>query len=476
MNTSLQFSQMGLIDDLLRALADDGYTNPTPIQAQSLPVTLKGHDVLACAQTGTGKTAAFALPILQQLHNSAEKSHDIKVLVLVPTRELAQQVYESFVSYGKYLKLKSTVVYGGVSLKPQIMHLKQKPEILIATPGRLLDLMNQGFINLSKVSYLVLDEADRMLDMGFLPDVKRIIKDIPKSRQSFLFSATMPKEILGLAHSLLNNPHNIQVAPVSSTNATIEQKVYFVSKGNKRELLKSVFNDKSITKVVVFTRTKHTANKVSETLNLVGVKSAAYHSNKSQNARLKALDDFKKGNIRALVASDIAARGIDVDNVTHVINYELPNIPETYVHRIGRTGRAGANGIAISFCDAEELAYLRDIEKLTKNKVEIVTGHMFEEKYVLNKQPQQQQNHSNEQKRPHRPAGKYNTAGSQNRGQRNNSSGGNNQNKQGGPKSSTSNQNNSSPRNSNTNQNSGAPKNKTWHKPNPNRQSRPKQG
>jgi ATP-dependent RNA helicase RhlE len=382
----MTFESLGLIDPILRALKDEGYTTPTPIQAQAIPSLLQGRDLLGCAQTGTGKTAAFAIPILQDLYNKKKQDPakfsdrgqtDIKALILTPTRELAIQIEESFRAYGRYLGLRHLVIFGGVSQHAQTAALQKGVDILVATPGRLLDLMDQRFIHLHHISLFVLDEADRMLDMGFVHDVKKVIARLPKHRQSLFFSATMPSEIVSLANSILHDPMKVEVTPVSSTADTVDQCVYVVDKGDKKSLLNHLLKDKAIKRALVFTRTKHGADKVVKDLDKIGVKAAAIHGNKSQNARQKALGDFKTSQIRILVATDIAARGIDVDDLTHVINYEIPNVPETYVHRIGRTGRAGASGKAISFCDEEEKEFLRDIQKLIGKKVPIISDHPY---------------------------------------------------------------------------------------------------
>lgn len=374
------FNQLQIIEPILDALNNEGYTNPTPIQEQAIPVLLQGRDLLGCAQTGTGKTAAFAIPILQILQKEKEAGNTnkhIKALILTPTRELAIQIDESFAAYGKNLNLKHLVIFGGVSQLPQTNALRHGVDILIATPGRLLDLIEQRFINLSQLQLFVLDEADRMLDMGFIHDIKKIITKIPAKRQTLFFSATMPAEIAKLSGSLLNNPVKVEVTPVSSTAETIQQAMYFVEKENKRHLLIHLLKDKSIQSALVFTRTKHGADKVVKDLCKAGIGAEAIHGNKSQNARQRALGNFKSGHTRVLVATDIAARGIDVDNLSHVINFELPNVPETYVHRIGRTGRAGASGIAYSFCDAEEKEFLRDIQKLIATSVPVITDHPY---------------------------------------------------------------------------------------------------
>jgi ATP-dependent RNA helicase RhlE len=371
----LSFEQLNLIEPILEAVKAEGYTNPTPIQEQSIPVLLERKDLLGCAQTGTGKTAAFAIPILQLLYNKKSSHNGIKSLILTPTRELAIQIDESFEAYGKKTGLSHSVIFGGVSQVPQVSMLRRGVDILIATPGRLLDLMQQGYIKLNQLEIFVLDEADRMLDMGFIHDVKKVIAKLPAKRQTLFFSATMPPEIGQLANSILNNPVKVEITPVSSTAEKIEQSVYYVDKGNKKLLLSHLLQDAGIKTALVFTRTKHGADKVVKDLLKLGEKAAAIHGNKSQNARQKALTDFKSGALRILVATDIAARGIDVDQLSHVFNYELPNIAETYVHRIGRTGRAGASGIAISFCDGEEKAYLKDIQKLIAQSIPEVKEH-----------------------------------------------------------------------------------------------------
>lgn len=377
---TLLFKDLNLIEPILEALETEGYTTPTPIQEQSIPVILQGRDLLGCAQTGTGKTAAFAIPMLQLLAKSKmvnPNNHQIKALILTPTRELAIQIDESFKAYGKNLRLKQLVIFGGVSQVPQTNALRNGVDILIATPGRLLDLVEQRFISLSQLEMFVLDEADRMLDMGFINDIKKIITKIPVKRQTLFFSATMPTEIARLSGTILNNPVKVEVTPVSSTAETIQQGMYFVEKENKKHLLIHLLKNNNIQNALVFTRTKHGADKVVKELNRAGIGAEAIHGNKSQNARQRALGNFKSGETRILVATDIAARGIDVDNLSHVINFELPNVPETYVHRIGRTGRAGASGIAISFCDAEEKEFLRDIQKLISVSVPIITDHPY---------------------------------------------------------------------------------------------------
>ncbi len=374
------FKDLNVIEPILQALHNEGYTQPTPIQEQAIPIVLNKHDLLGCAQTGTGKTAAFAIPIIQLLHaeQTPTKGYKpIKTLILTPTRELAIQIGESFAAYGKFTTLRYQVIFGGVPQKAQTDALRAGVDILVATPGRLLDLMNQGFINLQHIKIFVLDEADRMLDMGFVHDVKKVIAKLPTRRQSLFFSATMPPEIVKLADNILVNPAKVEVTPVSSTAETIRQAVYFVEKNDKRPLLLHVLADQSIETALVFTRTKHGADRVAKDLNRAGIGAEAIHGNKSQNARQRALTNFKTRQTRVLVATDIAARGIDVEELSHVINYELPNVPETYVHRIGRTGRAGANGIALSFCDAEERPYLRDIHKLIIKPIPVVEDHPY---------------------------------------------------------------------------------------------------
>jgi ATP-dependent RNA helicase RhlE len=366
MSSPTSFSDLNLIEPLQRALTESGYVTPTPIQLAAIPHLLQGKDLLGCAQTGTGKTAAFALPMLQFLAANPKRTQpkQPRSLILTPTRELAIQIEESFRTYGQFLKIRTALVFGGVSQGPQVKALAQGVDVLVATPGRLKDLINQRYINLQSLEIFVLDEADRMLDMGFIHDIRKIITMLPKQRQNLFFSATMPDDITKLASTMLVDPVRVEVTPVSSTAEKIVQSVMFVDKDKKRDLLRTILKDKKFSRVIVFTRTKHGANKVVEVLTKNGISSEAIHGNKSQNARQKSLDNFKKGRVRILVATDIAARGIDIDDISHVINYEIPNISESYVHRIGRTARAGAQGIAISFCDAEERAFLRDIEKL----------------------------------------------------------------------------------------------------------------
>jgi ATP-dependent RNA helicase RhlE len=371
------FAELGLSEPLQRAVRTENYTTPTPIQAQAIPHLLQGRDLLGCAQTGTGKTAAFALPILQRLAHAGQRvgPKACRALVLTPTRELAAQIEASFKTYGRYLKLSSAVVFGGVGQNPQTKVLARGVDILVATPGRLIDLMGQGFVRLDRLEVFVLDEADRMLDMGFIHDVRRLIRALPKQRQSLFFSATMPPEVAPLADSILTNPVKVAVNPVASTVDQIEQRVMFVERTNKRPLLSQVLKDPAVDRALIFTRTKHGANRVAEELGRSGVQADAIHGNKSQSARTRALDRFRTGAGRVLVATDIAARGIDVEGITHVINYDLPNLPESYVHRIGRTARAGKSGVAISFCDAEERAYLRHIEALIRISIPVIADH-----------------------------------------------------------------------------------------------------
>ena len=376
----MTFEKLNLIEPILAAVKAEGYTEPTPIQEKAIPVLLQGRDLLGCAQTGTGKTAAFAIPILQLLYakqNPAAGRRLIKALIITPTRELAIQINESFSAYGKYTGIKHTVIYGGVSQVNQTNILKNGIDILIATPGRLLVLINQGFISLQNIQFFVLVEADRLLDMGFIHVVKKIISKLPSKRQSLFFSATMPAEIQKLAGSILSNPAKVEITPVVATADLIRQSLFYVSKTDKKSLLIHILKDQSIETALVFTRTKHGADKVSKDLVKAGIKAAAIHGNKSQSARQTALKNFKNRSTRVLVATDIAARGIDVEQLSHVINYEIPNIPETYIHRIGRTGRAGLTGVAFSFCDADERAYLKDIHKLLPKPIPVIKDHPY---------------------------------------------------------------------------------------------------
>lgn len=379
----MSFNNLQLIEPVLKALSKEGYDTPTPIQQQAIPAILEKRDLLGCAQTGTGKTAAFTIPVLQlmfqQLQSSAApRNRRIQTLILTPTRELAIQIGESIEAYGRFLPFRHKVIFGGVPQHSQVQAIRSGVDIIVATPGRLLDLMQQRVISLSDIQFFVLDEADRMLDMGFVHDVKRIIAKLPAKRQTLFFSATMPDEIKQLAGILLTNPVKVEVTPVSSTVEIIQQSVYFVDKHNKQNLLVQLLKDEKIETLLVFMQMKHAADKVSRMLNAAGIRAEAIHGNKSQNARQSALLNFKTRKTRVLVATDIAARGIDIDELTHVLNYELPNVPETYVHRIGRTGRAGASGVAISFCDHSEKSFLSDIQKLIKKTIPVVKGHVFE--------------------------------------------------------------------------------------------------
>jgi ATP-dependent RNA helicase RhlE len=389
----MNFNDLPLSENVLRALDDAGYQQPTPIQEKAIPNLILGKDIIACAQTGTGKTAAFALPTIELLSkNSPKRRNAIRTLILTPTRELAIQIDESFAIYSKYTHLKHTVVFGGVSQNAQTRALNKKPEILTATPGRLLDLIGQGHIDLSNLEIFILDEADRMLDMGFIHDVKRIIKLLPEKRQTLLFSATMPDEIKQLSASILYQPVKIEVTPPSTTVDKISQTVYYTDKARKNNLLLHLLKEMGVPMSLVFTRTKHGADKVVRFLNKSGISSAAIHGNKSQNARQNALNQFKEGKIKTLIATDIAARGIDIDELTHVFNFDLPNVSESYVHRIGRTGRAGNDGIAIAFCSAAEVDDLKNIEKLIGKKINVIDDHPFpaENEPIVHKQEKQQ--------------------------------------------------------------------------------------
>ena len=376
----MKFEDLHLTQPILKALRDESYITPTSIQSKSIPLVLDGEDVLGTAQTGTGKTAAFAIPIIQHLSKepvNAKRKQKILTLVITPTRELAIQIGESFTTYGKYTDIKNTVIFGGVSQKSQTNILKRGVDVLVATPGRLLDLMNQGYISLVDVKYFVLDEADRMLDMGFIHDIKKIIAKLPKKRQSLFFSATMPKKILNLSNQILSNPKKVAVNPVSSTAETIQQSLYMTNKTNKSDLLLHILKNPELKQVLLFSRTKHGADRIVRKLQKNNIKCSAIHGDKSQNQRQKALKEFKENNIRVLVATDIAARGIDINKLRYVINYDIPNEPETYVHRIGRCGRAGEKGVSISICEPEENAYINDIEKLIKQKIKIVNENPF---------------------------------------------------------------------------------------------------
>ncbi|MEH6304142.1 DEAD/DEAH box helicase [Olivibacter sp. CPCC 100613] len=411
----MSFKELNLIDPLLKAIHKEGYENPTPIQSQAIPIVLSGKDLLGCAQTGTGKSAAFILPILQQLSNFPNKEKAVKALVLAPTRELAIQINESIAAYGQLLPLKHQVVYGGVNINTQIAGLKKGVDILVATPGRLLDLVGQRVLTLQAVSYFVLDEADRMLDMGFIHDIKKVVALLPVKRQTLFFSATMPPEITKLANTLLKNPTRVEVTPVSSTAEKVTQVVYSVDKPNKPKLLLHLLKSEVRDHVLVFTRTKHGADRLVKFLGKQRVQAAAIHGNKSQNARQNALQAFKNGQLKVLIATDIAARGIDVEELKYVINFDLPNEPETYVHRIGRTGRAGASGKAISFCDLEERPYLQSINNLTNQAIPVINEHPFPTrdsfvavplpKRPLHEKSEKQGSNKNRKKRRFRPAG-----------------------------------------------------------------------
>ncbi len=376
----MKFEELNIIEPILKALKEEQYTNPTLIQAKAIPILLKKKDVLGSAQTGTGKTAAFAIPILQQLYiNRAEhdKSRKIKALVITPTRELAIQIGDSFTSYGKYTGIRNAVIFGGVKQESQTGFLSRGVDILIATPGRLLDLMNQGLVKLDDIQYFVLDEADRMLDMGFINDIRKIIAKLPAKRQSLFFSATMSDTIVSLSRKILNNPVEIEAAPTSTTAETIQQYLYYTNKDTKKDLLKHILKDKAISQVLIFAKTKHGADKIARNLKNQNIQAAAIHGDKAQNQRQKVLQQFKDGGLRALVATDIAARGIDIDKLKYVINYDIPNVSETYVHRIGRAGRAGEEGISISLCEPEENVFVRDIERLISQKINVMDDNPF---------------------------------------------------------------------------------------------------
>ena len=376
----MTFKDLGIIEPILKALEAEGYTHPTPIQEQSIPILLNRKDLLGCAQTGTGKTAAFSIPIIQHIHNSkihVKGKRKITALIVTPTRELAIQIGENCTKYSRFTHVNNTVIFGGVKQGPQTNALRNGVDILVATPGRLLDLMNQGYISLKDIKHCVLDEADHMLDMGFIHDIRKIIAALPDKRQSLFFSATMPQSIVKLSHSILGNPEKVTIKPKQATAEKVEQALYYVSKKSKTKLLTHIIQENDIDSVLVFSRTKHGANKIVKQLGKVQIKAEAIHGNKSQGARQRALENFKNRDTRVLIATDIAARGIDVDELELVINYDLPNVAETYVHRIGRTGRAKNSGLAISFCNIEERAYLKDIQKLIDQKIPIVTKHPF---------------------------------------------------------------------------------------------------
>ncbi|MDX2413986.1 MAG: DEAD/DEAH box helicase [Bacteroidales bacterium] len=376
----MQFDDLNIIKPVLKALKEENYSVPTPIQEKAIPLIINRNDVLGSAQTGTGKTAAFAIPILQHLYNERQnynRPRKINALIITPTRELAIQIAESFTTYGKYTGIKNTVVFGGVTQGSQTLALSKGVDILVATPGRLLDLMDQGFIRLKDIEYFVLDEADRMLDMGFIHDIRKIIDKLPAKRQSLFFSATMPDNIVALSKKILHNPIKVEVSPVSSTAETLQQYLYYTNRMDKKDLLQHILRDKKIAQVLLFSRTKHGADKIVRHLKKKHILSAAIHGDKAQNQRQKALKEFKDGQIRVLVATDIAARGIDIDKLKYVINYDIPNLPETYVHRIGRAGRAGDEGISISICEPEENSYIKDIEHLINQRIEIISNNPF---------------------------------------------------------------------------------------------------
>lgn len=399
----MTFDQLGIIAPILKALKAQGYTKPTSIQEQAIPILLRGSDLLGCAQTGTGKTAAFAIPVLQHLFNKQQHDNDrrkVKALVVTPTRELALQIGESFTSYGKYTGIRNTVIFGGVKQGKQTAALSRGVDILVATPGRLLDLMNQGFITLKHVEYLILDEADHMLDMGFIHDIRKIIAKVPQKRQSLFFSATMPPSIIKLSGKILGRPEKITIKPDQTTAERVEQAVYFVIKKSKIQLLIHLIKEKEPNSTLVFSRTKHGANKIVKLLSRQNIEAAAIHGNKSQGARQRALNAFKAGELKVLVATDIAARGIDVEDLELVVNYDLPNIPETYVHRIGRTGRASASGIALSFCMEEERPYLRDIQKLIGEQIPVIKEHPFVDDVAPASDPNEQK--QQQSRRPNR--------------------------------------------------------------------------
>lgn len=397
----MTFKELEVIEPILKALQEKGYTHPTPIQEQAIPILLKGKDLLGCAQTGTGKTAAFAIPILQQLYLDKTRNRNqrqVKALIVTPTRELAIQIADNFTEYGEHTDIRNTVIFGGIKQGSQTNALRRGVDVLVATPGRLLDLMNQGFISLKNVEYFVLDEADQMLDMGFVHDIKKLITKLPVKRQSLFFSATMPKTIVELSSKILGNYETVTVKPEQATAERVGQAVYFVSKADKTKLLVHVLKEENAVSTLVFARTKHGADKVVKVLSKSNITAEAIHGNKSQNARQRALSNFKEGKTKVLIATDIAARGIDISELALVINYDLPNVPETYVHRIGRTGRASASGISISFCDIEERPYLKDIEKLIKQQIPVVSTHPYVDESKVELVPTKQPQSNNGQK------------------------------------------------------------------------------
>jgi len=404
--TDLTFASLGVAEPILRALAAENYTHPTPIQTKAVPALLSGRDLLGIAQTGTGKTAAFGIPLLQKLSigHVPPQPKQAKALILAPTRELAVQIEESLRNYGRFLNLKMTVILGGVNQNTQVRNMSKGVDILVATPGRLLDLVQQKFVRLDAVNTFIVDEADRMLDMGFIRDVRKLVAMLPRDRQSMLFSATMPDDIVKLTHDMLRTPERIEIAPQGKTADRITQKLYIVPAQQKRQLLSELLKDLAMNRVIVFTRTKHGANRVAEHLSRTGEVAEAIHGNKSQNARQRALEMFRSGKARVLVATDIAARGIDIDDISHVVNFEMPNEPESYVHRIGRTARAGGEGIAVSFCDASERGYLRDIERLIRTKIEVVPHELpdlTEEQRRQMEEPRRPHGHRHGGHKPH---------------------------------------------------------------------------
>jgi ATP-dependent RNA helicase RhlE len=408
--TDVTFASLGVAEPILRALTAENYTKPTPIQARAIPALLAGRDLLGIAQTGTGKTAAFGIPLLQKLSigHVPPQPKQAKALILAPTRELAVQIEEALRTYGRFLNLKMTVILGGVNQNTQVRNMSHGVDILVATPGRLLDLVQQKFVRLDSATTLIVDEADRMLDMGFIRDVRKLVAMLPRERQSMLFSATMPDDVVKLTHDMLRSPERIEVAPQGKTADRVEQKLYFVPMAQKRQLLSELLKDLAMNRVIVFTRTKHGANRVAEHLARTGVVAEAIHGNKSQNARQRALDLFRSGKARVLVATDIAARGIDIDDISHVVNFELPNEPESYVHRIGRTARAGGAGIAISFCDSSERSYLRDIERIIRMKIDPVAHdlpELTEEQRKQQEEPRRSHGHRHGKPHGHKPNG-----------------------------------------------------------------------
>ncbi|CAA6799268.1 MAG: ATP-dependent RNA helicase RhlE [uncultured Aureispira sp.] len=416
----MTFEDLRIVPPILKALAAQGYTQPTPIQAQSIPILLRGKDLLGCAQTGTGKTAAFSIPVLQNIYldqqNAPQKGlRKIKALIVTPTRELAIQIGENFTAYARYTSIRNTVIFGGVKQGNQTQALRKGVDVLVATPGRLLDLMQQGFISLKHIEYFILDEADHMLDMGFIHDIRKLIAKIPEKRQSLFFSATMPPSIVSLSQKILGEYESVTIKPEQATAERVEQGVYFVSKPDKRKLLVHLLNSKPIQSVLVFSRTKFGADKIVKMLQKSNIKAEAIHGNKSQGARQRSLKNFKSGRVNVLVATDIAARGIDVDELSLVINYDLPNVSETYVHRIGRTGRASASGVALSFCDNEERSYLRDIQKLIKQDIPVISDNPFAEEYNEAVAKQGKKSHNSRNNRSGRSGGGNGRSGGNNK-------------------------------------------------------------